>query len=141
MNGPDFFLKETGLYILRPMAASEKIGGIELSTYGLRLSRPEGHLDLPKFKNIIKHHDWEENLRVLDEKNVRVKLIGFYADKTAMGTALNAFYLKVKSSIKQLWEFTNHGFSETCVVKNGFKTTPYGSEAVEIELTLTVTSA
>nr|WP_319268302.1 hypothetical protein [uncultured Draconibacterium sp.] len=125
------------------MAVAEKIGGTELSTYGLRLSKPalSGHLDLPKFKNIIKHHDWEANLRVLDEQNVKIKLIGFYADKAAMGTALSNFYTKVQSSVKQLWEFSNYGFSETCVVKDEINTTPYQSVAVEVELTLTITSA
>lgn len=121
------------------MAATEKIGGVELSTYGLRLSRPEGHLDLPKFKDIISFHDFESNLLVLDEQNVKVKLIGIYENKASMGTAINNFYVKVKSSIKQVWEFTNHGFSETCVVKNGIKITQHGGIGAEIDLTLTIT--
>lgn len=123
------------------MAATEKIGGTELSTYGLRLARLDGNIDLPPFKEILQEHDYESNLQVLDEQNISVKLIGVYASKAATGTAIAAFQTKVKSALKQVWEFTNHGFSETCVVKSGMKVTPYPGFVVEITLTLTITAA
>lgn len=123
------------------MAATEKIGGTELGTYGLRLSHLDGNLDLPAFKQILEEHDYESNLLILDEKNIQISLIGFFGSKTALGTAITAFQTKVKSAVKQVWEFTNHGFSETCVVKSGMKVTPYPGFAVEIILTLTITAA
>ncbi|WP_372932448.1 hypothetical protein [Mariniphaga sediminis] len=121
------------------MAVTEKIGDTELSTYGLKLARLDGNLDLPAFKDIMEVHNLESNLRVLDEKNVQIKLIGFYASKAAMGTAILNFNYKIRSALKQVWTFTNHGFAETCVVKNGLQVTPYGAN-VEIILTLTITS-
>ena len=122
------------------MAVTEQIGGVELSDYGLRLARVDGNMDMPGFKDIIDEHDFESNLLVLDEKNVKIKLIGFYANHTAIGTAMNNFKTKIQSTIKQIWEFTNHGFSETCVVKNAV-IAPYAGLAVEIDLTLTITAA
>ncbi len=122
------------------MAATEKIGITELSTYGLRLARLEGNLDLPAFKQIIEANELESNLRVLDEKNIQIRLFGIYATKAAMGTAVLAFNHKIRSALKQVWTFTNHGFQETCVVKSGYQATTYGT-AVEINLTLTITEA
>lgn len=120
------------------MAASEKIGTTELSDYGLRLARLDGNSDLPAFKEIVQPNELESNIRILDEKTVQIKLFGSYTTKTAMGTAILAFNHKIRSAIKQTWTFTNHGFSETCVVKEGYKTTTYGAVA-EITLTLTIT--
>ncbi len=122
------------------MAVTEKIGTTELSDYGLRLSRLDGNLDLPAFKDILDVHNLESNLRILDEKNVQIRLIGFYASKSAMGTAILAFNHKIRSALKQVWTFTNHGFEETCVVKTGYQVTTYGT-AAEIVLTLTITEA
>lgn len=121
------------------MAATEKIGTTELSTYGLRLSRLDGNLDLPAFKQILEAHNLESNLRILDEKNIQIRLIGFYATKAEMGTALLNFNHKIRSALKQVWTFTNHGFEETCVVKSGYQVTTYGT-AAEIVLTLTKTA-
>ena len=122
------------------MAATEKIGGVELSTYGLRLARLDGNVDFPAFKGIIEKHDFESTLLILDEKTIRIKMFGFYATRAAMGTALSAFSTKVKSELKQIWTFSNHEFEETCVVKDGVQTTTFGT-AVEIVITLTITTA
>lgn len=122
------------------MAATEKIGTTELSTYGLRLARLDGNLDLPPYKNILDEHDFESNLIVLDEKTIRIRLIGFYASKAALGTAIINFQNKIKTAIKHVWTFTNHNFTETCVVKDGISTNVFGN-GVEIVLTLTITSA
>lgn len=122
------------------MAATEKIGTVELSTYGLRLARLDGNVDLPPFKDILDEHDFESNLLVLDENTVKIRLIGFYASKSALGTAIANFHTKIKSALKQVWTFTNHSFIETCVVKDGMNTTVYGGNVVEITLTLTITA-
>lgn len=121
------------------MAATEKIGATELSTYGLRLAKIEGNLDLPAFKQILDEHDFESNLLVLDEETIRIRLIGFYASKPALGTAIVNFQNKVRSALKQVWTFTNHDFIKTCVVKNGMTTMVYGN-GVEIFITLTITA-
>lgn len=121
------------------MAVSEQIGGVQLSTYGLRLAKMEGNLDLPAFKKIFDEHDFESNLLVLDERTVKIRLIGFYASKTALGTAIDSFYTKIKSAIKQVWIFSNHAFNETCVVKDGVTCNIYKT-AVEMVITLTITA-
>ena len=122
------------------MAATEKIGTTELSTYGLRLARLDGNLDLPAFKDILEVHELESNLRILDEKNIQIRLIGFYSTKSEMGTALLNFNYKIRSALKQVWTFTNHSFEETCVVKDGYQVTTYKT-AAEIVLILTITEA
>ena len=122
------------------MAATEKIGTTELSTYGLKLARLDGNLDLPAFKDILEVHELESNLRILDEKNVQIKLIGFYNSKPTMGFNIAAFQAKIQSAVKQVWTFTNHGFEETCVVKDGYQVTTYKT-AAEIVLILTITEA
>lgn len=122
------------------MAVSEQIGGVQLSTYGLRLARLDGNLDLPPFKKVLDEHNFESNLLVLDEKTVKIRLIGFYASKPALGTAIQSFYTKIQSAVKQVWIFSNHGFSETCVVNDGVSCSTYKT-AVEIVITLTITAA
>lgn len=119
------------------MAATEKIGTTELSTFGLRLARLDGNLDLPAFKEIIQEHDYQSNILILDEKEVQIRLIGFYASKTALGTAIANFQTAIKSELKQIWTFTNHGFAETCVLKNGISCSIYRT-GVEIIITLTI---
>lgn len=122
------------------MAATEMIGAVELSTFGLRLAWLDGNVDMPAFKSILEEHDYESNLLVLDEHNIMIRLIGSYASKSAMGTAITNFITQIKSELKQVWTFTNHGFQETCVVKEGFKSFQYG-KAIEIILKLTITEA
>jgi len=116
---------------------TEKIGDTELSTFGLKLSRLDGNVDLPAFKQIIDEHDFESNLLVTEEKQVAIKLIGIYAGKTHLGAAIASFQNKIKSELKQVWKFENHSFEETCIVKNGANTMVYGT-GVEITLTLTI---
>ena len=120
------------------MAATEKIGTTEISTFGLRLARLDGNLDLPAFKEIIQGNNLESNILILDEQEVKIRLIGFYASKAAMGTAIANFQTAIKSEVKQIWTFTNHGFAETCVVKKGFLCNVFRT-GVEIILTLTIT--
>lgn len=122
------------------MSVAEQIGGVQLSTYGLRLARLDGNLDLAPFKQVINEHDFESNLLILDESTIKIKLVGFYASKAAMGTAIANLYLKIKSATKLVWIFTNHGFSETCVVNNGVSCNIY-TTAVEIIITLTITES
>lgn len=117
---------------------TEIVGGVELSVYGLRLAKLDGNLSLPPYKNILDESDLESNLRVLDEKNIEIRLIGFYASKSALGTAINNFKNKIRSAVKLVWVFTNHDINASCVVKNGMKIIPYQT-SVEIYLTLTIT--
>jgi hypothetical protein len=120
------------------MAATDSIGGTLLSTYGLRMARIEGHLDLPKYKDILEINDLHEDLRKTEELKVRVKLYGFYASKAALATGVENFKTKIRGAVKQTWVFTAHGFSETCFVKDPVKVQITGT-SVEINLTLNVT--
>lgn len=122
------------------MAATEKIGTTELSTYGLQLARLDGNMNLPAFKKIVNPTDDCVALKILDEQTVQIKLIGFYSSKTDLGTKIAAFKTKIQSATKQIWTFTNHYFTETCVVKDGFQINTYGT-AAEIDLKLTITEA
>lgn len=122
------------------MAATEKIGTTELSTYGLRLASLQGNLDLPPFKDILDEHDYEANLLKLEGQEVKIKLFGFYTSRANLGTNINNFKTKIQSAIKQVWTFTNHSFEETCVVKDGMRVKVHGTSA-EVDLTLTITEA
>lgn len=121
------------------MAATDSIGGALLSGFGLRLARLEGHLDLPKYKNIIEVNDLHTDLKKVEEKKVTVKLFGIYSSAAAMATAVENFKTKIKSEVKQTWVFTAHGFSEICMVKDPVRVQIYGRMNVEINLTLNVT--
>ncbi len=120
------------------MVETQQVGGVKLSTFGLRLSRLEGNHDLPKFKDILDEHDYESNLLVLDEQNVKIRLIGFYSSKVVMGQYITNFQNKIRSQLKQQWILTNHYFNKMCVVKNGMQIYFYNT-SVEIILTLTIT--
>jgi len=122
------------------MAATDSIGGTLLSTYGLRLARLDGQLDLPKYKKIIEFSDLHADLRKTEERKVKVRLYGFYASSSAMNTAVSNFKNKIKGSVKQTWIFTDHGFSETCFVSEAVKVDIDNRKNVEINLTLNVTT-
>jgi hypothetical protein len=115
------------------------IGGVALSAFGLRLSRVDGELDMPKFKQVLEEHDYPSNLIVLDEKTVSVCLFGKYGSRSELGSSVAGFMAKVRSEVKQRWTFSSHGFDRVCVVKNAIRTVIYGGIAVEIYVTLTIT--
>ena len=117
--------------------AVNSIGGIALSTYGLRLMKLDNHLSLPPYKRILTQHSNEENLRVLDEKEFTVKLFGEYQSKMLLGQKIESFKTKVKSSLVLSWDFPDHGFIKNCVAKNGAQITVYGTYA-EVVIKLTV---
>jgi hypothetical protein len=122
------------------MAATDSIGGTLLSTYGMRLARLDGHLDLPKYKNILEINNLHSDLRKTEERKVKVKLYGFYSSKDAMATAVENLKTKIRGAVKQTWVFTDHGFSETCFVGEAVRVEVYNRKNVEINLTLNVTS-
>lgn len=122
------------------MSALEKIGNTELSTYGLRLARIDGHLDMPPYKNILTEHDMSVKMRVSQERTVRVRLIGVYSSPATLGSNIELFKTKVRSAPKQTWYFGNHDFSQPCVVADVMSVSVYARRAVEINLTLIVTA-
>jgi uncharacterized protein with von Willebrand factor type A (vWA) domain len=116
---------------------ADKIDDIELSDFGLRLAHLDGNLDLPAFKDILEHHKFEAELQITEDRTVQIKLIGFYDDKVELGTNIKNFQDKIKSATKLEWQFENHNFHETCVVKDGFQINIF-DVAVEITLTLVI---
>jgi hypothetical protein len=118
--------------------ATASIGGIDITTYGLRLGRLDGNIDMPSFKRIIDIHDFEENLRVLDEQDVEIRLIGIYGSRSELGTKINQFYSQIQTAIKQQWIFSNHGFTATCVVKDQVNCQIY-DDVAELTMKLTIT--
>jgi hypothetical protein len=117
--------------------AADKIGGVLLSTYGLRLARLEGHLDLPAYKKVIDEHDFPDNLRVLQEKTVKAKLLGIYSTKIELGVKVKLFADKLNSAVYHSWDFPAHGFVQNCIAKDGAKVAITGTVA-EIDIQLTV---
>jgi hypothetical protein len=118
---------------------TEMVGGVQLSTYGLRLSYIEGHLDLPARKQIVEEHDYCDAMKVYEERKIKIRLIGKYTSSADLGNKIELFKTKIRSAVKLVWQFTNHGFNQTCVVANGMDVTVYSRRYVEINLTLTVT--
>jgi hypothetical protein len=114
------------------------VNGIELSTYGLRLARLDGHLDYPKYKQILDEHDHSAQMKVAEDKKVRVKLIGTYATLAAMGTAMSTFHTAVKGAARLQWIFTGHDFDEYCVVADGISASVHGQRGIELNFTLTI---
>lgn len=115
------------------------VDGVDITTYGLRLARIEGHLDLPRYKSILTINDLDSVLRITDERRIRVKLIGEYASTAAMVTAIENFKTKIAGAVKYTWAFSAHGFSQTCFIKDAVRVTTYRRPAVEIEFILNVT--
>ena len=115
------------------------VDGIDITTYGLRLARIEGHLDLPRYKNLIPINDLTAIMRITDERRIKVKLIGEFASTAAMVTAIENFKTKIAGAVKYTWAFSGHGFSETCFIKDPARIQVYRRPAVEIEFTLNVT--
>lgn len=118
--------------------AVNSIGGVALSTYGLRLMKLDNHLSLPPYKNILTEHSLPENMRFLNEKEFTVRMFGEYQTKELLGQNMELFKAKVKSGVVLSWDFPDHGFTKNCVAKNGAQITPYGT-CVEITIKLTVT--
>jgi hypothetical protein len=122
------------------MSAQEKISGVEISTYGLRLTKFENHVQLPPYKNILEENDMSEEMRILDEANVEVELTGKYASKSALTTGIGNFQAKIKSQLVQLWYFGNLNFNQYCVVKKGMAVVIHRGNIAVVRFTLTVTS-
>jgi len=116
------------------------VGGTSLSTFGLKLLKVEGDLDMPKFKQILENHEFTEDLLKLDEKTVRVRLFGKYASQQEIGLNVANFMNHVKSEVRHRWKFPTYSFDELCVVKDGISSTIHGRIAVELLFTLTVTA-
>jgi hypothetical protein len=117
---------------------TETIGGTQISTYGLRLSRIEGHLDLPAYKQILEEHDFSSEMCIKQEKIVTVRLIGAYASTSAMATAIGNFKTKIESAVQLNWKFDNHGFDENCVVQDGVQVTITGNRLATVTVKLTI---
>lgn len=117
--------------------AADKIGGVLLSTYGLRLARLDGHINLPPYKKILAEHGFPDNIRVLQEKTVTAKLLGIYSTKIELGVKVKLFTDKLNSAVYHSWDFPAHGFVQNCTAKEGAKVAITGTVA-EIDIQLTI---
>jgi len=123
------------------MSAMETVGGTEISTFGLKLSKFDGHLSRPAYKDILEINTLAADLRILEEQNVDVELIGQFATKTALNTGVSGLQTLIKTAIKLEWYFGNYGFTETCVAKKGMSVNIYRGNIALCKFTLTITSA
>lgn len=122
------------------MSVLETIDGVEISTYGLQLAAFKGHLDLPAYKDILEFNSYITELRVQDEKDVEVVLIGQYASASALDTGIVALQTEIRSAIKLAWYFGNHAFTEWCVVKRGMKVEINRGFIAVVKFTLSITT-
>lgn len=115
--------------------AVEKIGGVNLSTYKLKLAEFQDNIQLPSFKRIVDVHKMEDDVKFLEAQKVKVKLIGIYDSRSDLGSNLDNFESKIRSALKQEWEFGAHSFKKDCVVADGTTTQIFG---IGLEITLTL---
>jgi len=118
---------------------TETVAGTQLSTYGLRLSRLDGHIDLPPNKQILDEHDYSAKMCTKQEKVVTARLVGVYASPAEMATAITNLKTKIASGVTLNWKFDNHGFNESCIAKDGLQTTITGKSAATVIIKLTIT--
>lgn len=124
------------------MPFAEKISNISLSTYGLRLNYFSG-LNLPPYKDLMPENPLNlAELKILQEQQIDIKLVGKYLSKSDLATNIVLFTDQVRSAVKQIWLFEEHSFEGNCVVKNGIDVSVFGNSEHHIavvSLTLSVT--
>jgi hypothetical protein len=78
-------------------------------------------------------------MRIKQERRVKVKLIGRYADRAAMNTAIGNLKTKIRTAVKHRWIFTQHQFDWYCIVRDGLTVTITGNKVATVQITLTIT--
>lgn len=117
---------------------ADTVNSESLDDYFLRVARLEGHIDLPPFKKILKEHENQSNLRVKDEQELTVTLIGKYDTIGDAGNYIAYFYSAFQLDTVSNWNFEGHGVTVSGIVKDGVKTQFFGISPCVAQLTFTI---
>jgi len=98
------------------------IDGINISTFGLIVTKFTGNFDLPKRKEVLKEPEFAAGDQTVEEKVYTVEMFGQYANQTVMATGVNGLRTLIETSLQHNFIFSNRGYSFTGVVSGGFKT-------------------
>ena len=96
------------------------IDGINISTFGLIVTKFTGNFDLPKRKEVLKEPEFAD--QTLEEKIYTVEMFGQYATQTVMATGVKGLSTLLKTSLQHDFILSNRGSTFTGVVHDGFKT-------------------
>ena len=96
------------------------IDGINISTFGLIVTKFTGNFDLPKRKEVLKEPEFAD--QTLEEKIYTVEMFGQYANQTVMATGVNGLRTLIETSLQHDFILSNRGSTFTGVVHGGFKT-------------------
>jgi len=97
------------------------IDGVDISTFGLILSRFDGHLDQPARKKILSVPGFEAKDIVFESKEHSFTLVGIYASKVALFSGVEALKTLIKSALVHNFVVAAHGVTFSGVVAEGIK--------------------
>lgn len=100
------------------------IDGTNISTFGLMLSSPDGHLNQPARKRILNEPGFETKDIKFENKEISINLIGSYNSKADLYTKIEAFKALIKSSFDHDYILTGHGLTFSGVIIDGLKINP-----------------
>jgi len=98
------------------------IDGINISTFGLIVTKFTGNFDLPKRKEVLKEPEFAAGDQTVEEKVYTVEMFGQYANQTVMATGVNGLRTLIETSLQHDFILSNRGSTFTGVVHDGFKT-------------------
>ena len=115
------------------------IDGTNISTYGLEVIGLPEYYSLPARKSVLTVPGFEAKDLVYEGKEATVTLFGEYASLSAMNTAIEAFYTKIRSALKHDYILIGHGLTFSGVIVGGIKPEIIG-KTVQMKITIKITA-
>lgn len=114
------------------------IDGTNISTFGLKLSYFDGHLNQPARKKILSEQAYTSNDLNYEAKEYKVSLIGRYLDNTELFSSIQALKDLIASDVIHAFNISEHSVTFSGVVRDGIKIEPIRT-AVRVNFTITKT--
>ena len=97
------------------------IDGTNIATLGLHLSYLDGHLNQPARKNILQEYGFEAKDLVFEARQPVIDLVGVYASKVAMATAMMTFTSLITAQAIHAFDMGGHSVVFNGVIADGIK--------------------
>lgn len=95
------------------------IDGVDISTFGLALSRLDDHLNQPKRKKVLQVPAFQANDNKFESKEALIHLVGVYPSKADMLTGIQGLQNLLKSSVLHTFIIPGHVVNFSGVVAEG----------------------
>lgn len=95
------------------------IDGINISVFGLHLSKADGFLDQPGRKVILPEPSFQAKDIVFESKEISIELVGIYETKAELFTGVESLKNLIKNTLEHDFVLPGHGIVFSGVVDRG----------------------